>query len=323
MALLDSSTLSLDKEAWEQLAHFAFRPELFFDSWATVRPTNQTNPGSKVTFRKFTDLPVAATPLDEVTDVDPVTTSSSTVSVELKEYGHVVKDTRFHHAVAYIPLNPVVANLLGYNAGVSIDTVVSSVLHAGTNVRYGRAGTPKAEAANRGSITPSHMIDAHMVRVMKSLLTKANVPTFGGYYAASVHPDVSLDLREETGAASWRDPQVYGASQVQIWNGEIGIFEGFRFIESPRAGFLENSGAGSTKADVYQSLFAGQQALAKAVPVVPGFGDQPRIVPGPVTDHLRRFVPMGWYHVVGYTIFREESLWRLETGSSVDTGYSA
>lgn len=323
--LLHTGDLSLDQEAWDRLAYFSYRPELFFDSWATVKPTNQTQPGSQVTFTKFDDLDVATDSLDERTDVDAVTFGDSQITVTIEEYGNVVKNTRFLQATSYIPIDPVVANVLGYNAGESIDSIVRDILYADSNSGFGDINiTRVAEDGDRDDTTPDDTLEAKHVRRARAALRRRHVPTFNGHYAAAIHPDVSVDLREETGAAAWRDPQVYGTSQGRIWNGEIGIFEGVRFIETPRAKVWEGEGAGAedSEADVYGTLFVGQQALAKAVPVVAGFGDQPRIVPGPVTDHLRRFVPLGWYHVVGYGRFREDSMERVESGSSLDEDYS-
>lgn len=318
MTLLQRSSLDFDQEAWDRLAYFALRPELFFDSWATVKPTNQSTPGSVVTFSFVGELAPATTPLTETVDVTPVVYGDSKLSVTLNEYGNVVKDTRFLHATSYIPLNPVTANVLGYNAGVSIDTIVSNVLHGGTNVRYSGGGAARTDVIGTDELT------ARDIRVTVAELRNANVPTFDGLYLSSINPDVAVDLREETGAAAWRDPHVYSKPE-EIWRNEIGAFEGTRFIETPRAVQFADAGGGGvgTKADVYATLIVGQQFLAKAVPVVAGFGPQPRIVPGPVTDNLRRFVPMGWYHLVGYGRFREEALRRIESGSSLDEDYAA
>ena len=60
--------------------------------------------------------------------------------------------------------------------------------------------------------------------------------------------------------------------------------------------------------------------MAKAHSIVDGNGDNPHIVPGPVTDCLRRFLPLGWYHLVGYAIFRQAALRRVESSSSIDDG---
>jgi N4-gp56 family major capsid protein len=146
-------------------------------------------------------------------------------------------------------------------------------------------------------------------------LRKANAATFNGLYMGFIHPDVSYDLRKETGAASWRDPHVY-QDTAGIYNGEIGAFEGVRFIETPRAKIFADAGASST-VDVYCTHIMGRQALAKAHSASDGNGSVPRIVRGPVVDTLARLQPIGWYWLGGYGRFREASLRRIESSSSL------
>jgi hypothetical protein len=62
---------------------------------------------------------------------------------------------------------------------------------------------------------------------------------------------------------------------------------------------------------VFDTLLCGQQAIAEAV------AEEPHIVIGNVTDKLMRFRPMGWYGVLGFARYREEALYRIETGSSI------
>jgi hypothetical protein len=71
------------------------------------------------------------------------------------------------------------------------------------------------------------------------------------------------------------------------------------------------TGGTSATVDVYTTYILGQQALAKAEPI------PPHIVPGPVTDTLMRFVPLGWYTYVGYGQFRSAALNRLDSASSL------
>ena len=63
---------------------------------------------------------------------------------------------------------------------------------------------------------------------------------------------------------------------------------------------------------VFNTYFAGQQALAEAV------AEEPHVVIGPVVDKLMRHRPLGWYGVLGHAIYREEALYRVETSSSID-----
>jgi hypothetical protein len=99
----------------------------------------------------------------------------------------------------------------------------------------------------------------------------------------------------------------------------MGEFEGFRFIETPRAPIFADAGSSTTLTDVYATIFLGRQALAKAWSMTDGNGPDPRVGPGPVVDALRRFVPVGWYYLAGYARFREASIRRVESSSSIGT----
>ena len=64
--------------------------------------------------------------------------------------------------------------------------------------------------------------------------------------------------------------------------------------------------------NVFNTYFAGQQALAEAV------AEEPHVVIGPVVDKLMRHRPLGWYGVLGFGIYRDEALYRVESTSSID-----
>ena len=297
------------------MAYFGLRPELFFDQLADVQSTSATNPGATVTFQLFTEMTAATTALSEAVDVDAVALADTQVSVTLAEYGNAAVTTAKLRATAFLDLDPVVANLIGYNAGLSIDTIASNTANAGTNVRYG------GNATSRTTIDAADTLDAADVRRANAELRGASVATFGGLYAAIIHPDVSYDLRGETGAAAWRDPHTYSQPN-EIWNGEVGAFEGFRFMESPRAGKLVDASDGAGAAgtvDVYQTLFMGRQSIAKGTSTGGGYGRNPIVVLGPVIDKLQRFRTVGWKHFVGYGIFRQEAIRRVESASTIGT----
>jgi N4-gp56 family major capsid protein len=103
----------------------------------------------------------------------------------------------------------------------------------------------------------------------------------------------------------------------EIWTGEIGSFEGIRFIETPRAKVFADAGSSTTLTDVYATLVLGRQGLAKAFSVSDGNGAFPKVIPGPVTDKLRRFVPMSWYWLGTYGRFREAAIRRIESASTI------
>jgi len=312
-----TSSLSVDQTAFDRIAYFALRSELLFDQAADVMPTAQSMPGSAVTFTIFSDLAPATSTLNEVTDVTPTALADSQVTVTLAEYGNAVVTTAKLRGTSFLDVDNSAANIVGYNAGDSIDRVVRDVLAAGSNVAYATGGT--TDPSSRTTVQTEDILAADDVRKQVAKLRAANVATFGGSYMGYIHPDVSFDFRSATDAAGWRTPANY-VNPAGIYNGEIGTFESVRFIETPRAPLFENAsnGSGSTGTiDVYATLIMGRQALAKAHSVTDGNGAMPKIVRGNVTDLLMRLQPLGWYWLGGYGRFREASLRRIESASSI------
>jgi N4-gp56 family major capsid protein len=317
VAITQASSLSVDQAAYDRLAYFALRSELLFDQAADVQATNQAMPGSSVIFTIFADLAAATSTLSETADLTPETMSDSQVTVTLAEYGNTVNTTAKLRGTSFLDVDATAANLIGYNAGISIDTVVQEILAAGTNVAYGGGGS--SDPSSRVTVAAEDIIEANDIRKQTAALRGANVATFNGYYMGYIHPDVSYDLRRETGNASWNAPHV-AVDTANIYNGEIGTFESVRFIETPRAKVFANASNGTSTTgavDVYCTHIMGRQALAKAYSQIDGNGAFAKVVRGPVVDSLMRFNPIGWYWLGGYGRFREASLRRIESSSSI------
>lgn len=314
------SSTNLVQVAYDRMAYFSLRPELYFDQVADVRATNQAMPGKSVIFTIVNDLQIAPNALSETTDVTPVSFSDSQVTVTLNEYGNSMVTSAKLRGTAFVDIDPVVANVIGYNAGVSLDTIARSVLDSGTQVAYGGSATA------RNAVATTDVITSNNIRTARARLRAANVPTFGGSYVGFIHPDVVVDLQNESNSnplLTWRAPHTYSAPN-EIWTGDLGQYEGVRWIETPRAPVFTGAGA-SSSTNVYGTIIVGRQSLAKAHAMADGNGPLPTIVEGPVTDLLRRYVPLGWYWLGGYSIFRQASVYRLETGSALnaDIGASA
>jgi len=311
------SSLSVDQVAFDRLAYFALRSELLFDQAADVQPVQQAMPGTGVTFTIFADIAAATSTLNEVTDVTPVALSDSQVTVTLSEYGNAVVTTAKLRGTAFLDVDSAAANIIGYNAGDSIDQVVREVLAAGTNVVYATGGT--TTPTSRESISTDDILAADDVRKVTAQLRGANVATFDGSYIGFIHPDVSYDFRSATDVAAWRTPANY-VNPEGIYNGEIGKFESVRFVETSRAKVFANASNGTSSTgtiDAYCTHIMGRQALAKAYATQDGNGAVPKIVRGNVTDILMRLQPLGWYWLGGYGRFREASLRRIESASSI------
>lgn len=301
-----SSLNTAGTTAFDKRMYFALRPQLHHDQVATVRPV-PTHQGRYVKFTLRSDLGAATTELTETSDVTAVAMSDSQVQVELKEYGNTINTTAKARGTDYSAVDADAANLIGFNAGISLDTLARDELVGGTNVKFEGQTT-------QGAITASDTYSAASVREVVAGLRGDNVmPFIGTTYIGMIHPDQSVDLRAETGAAGWAEP-ANNSDADRRWQGVVGVFEGVSWIESPRVNLVADGGA--TNVDVYQSLILGQECLAKAFSSSESAA-VPQVRRGPVTDSLMRFHPVGWYWLGGYKRFREAAIRRYETASSI------
>ena len=309
MAYTSTSSVSSDTTAFEQLAYFALRSQPMFEMVADVKSTNQSHPGSAVQFNIYNDLAQATSALTETSDVTAVALGDSTVTVTLAEYGNAVTTTAKLRGTSFLNVDADAANIIGYNMANSIDKVVQDVLVGGSNVAYG------GDATSTATVDATDNLDAGDIRKAVAALRSASAPTMeGGVYVGFIHPDVSYDLREDTAVTDVIQYQIR-QDGAGVRMGSIGTFGGVDFIETPRIDFTADGGASTV--DAYNTVICGKQALAKAHSRGAGFGENPSVVFGPVTDSLRRFQTVGWYHLVGYSRFREASLQRIETSSSI------
>lgn len=290
--------------AYDRVAFFALRANPVFAALATVKPGQVTSPGNPVKFTFWGDLTESTTPLSETVDPDAVALSDSQVTVTPKEYGKAILVTIKIRTDTFLAgFDAGAANIVAWNMTGTLDLLARDALDGGTNVDYITGSTEIAQVA-------TSVITAAEVRKKHAELMGDNVMPIGGdgIFAAEIHPDVSYDLKDETGDGAWISPAQY-VNTDKIYRNEIGQFGGFRFMETSRA--KVNADGGSSTVDTYTTYFHGAEALGQAVSI------PPHMVLGPVTDKFNRFQPLGWYGYLGFDTIREAALRRLISASSI------
>lgn len=322
MAITTTANLSTDIAAHKRLMYYALRPQLYFDPIADVDSTNSTNTGASVSFYFTNDMAAAITPLTEAADITPTTITDSSVTLTLSEYGNAAQSTALMRGTSFLDVMTTMANVLGYNAGLSMDTLAVNVLTAGTQVAYADAGNVAITGtqAARNRLLGTDTFNGSMVRYATAKLRASSVePWMDGMYRGYIHPDAAYDFKGSTGGTNWSDPHIYSAPEA-IFNGVVGAFQGVLWIETPRVPIVADAGDGAGGAgliDAYLNVVVGRQAMAKAFSQSPEYGQQPVWVDTPEIDLLRRFKGAGWKHLVKYGRFREASIVRLESASSI------
>lgn len=243
MADTSTSTLTnLIQTAYDKFVEFELRSEPMFRKFADKRPVDVTNPGATVVFQLHNDLSRVTSALTETADVDAVALNNTNkVQVTVNEYGNAVTTTERLALESLSAIDPAVADMLAYNLRDSLDALVYNVLVNKATGRY--EGTTAADESTVNGVDKTAEATSTLVaadiRKAVAKLRGANVqPKDGAFYVGMLHPDVSYDLRTEaatSGANVWREPHTYTEAGVgNIWSGEVGVYEGVKFIESSR-----------------------------------------------------------------------------------------
>lgn len=221
---------SLVQAAYDRYVEFALRAVPLIRDVADKRPVQQAMPGSSVVFQLYSDLNKATSVLSETVDPDAVGFGNTTsVPVTLNEYGNAALATRKLELFSLSDVDPAIADIIAFNMADSVDEVAQNVLRQGPNVIYG-------DGSSTGTVTSAGVITSADVRkAVAKLRTGKAVPRVDDLYWCGIHPEVSHDLRAETGAGGWREAHVYNESGAgELWPGSIGTYEGAMYVESPR-----------------------------------------------------------------------------------------
>lgn len=223
-------------------------------------PRNNTN---VIKFRKYGNLTAATTPLTEGTTPTGSQLSVTDISATVAQYGDFVTLTDFLQMTTLDPILMETAEILGDQAGDTLDQLARDILVAGTTVQYASTATARNQITAAMKMTAAEVKEA--VRTLKNnkarKVTRMINPTDGyattpvnAAFIGLVHPNTTFDLKGDT---SFIPVEKY-PSQKNVMEYEVGAIDEVRFVESPNCKVF--TGAGSSSADVYVTLILGQNA---------------------------------------------------------------
>lgn len=295
---------------YDRYLEYQLRSRPVFRQLVDKHPVDVTNPGPTVTLSIVNEFSaLATTPLTENVDVSAVSPPDVTrVTVTVNEYGNADLETLKLKQLAFTPVDPAIANVVGKNMIDTLDKLSQTQLDAATNVIGKNATVIKTNLSSftEGSVAATDLFDSAIARDAVALLRRRNAMGRDGAdnFLAVIHPDVAVDIMSDTG---WLSPHQY-VDTSNIYNAEIGSYLGARYLMSPRATIVAD---GAASAKVYRTYFVGAQALVEALVA------REHIVIGPQTDKLRRFFPIGWLYHGGFGIFRQEAIQVARTSASI------
>ena len=314
---------NLVTRAYDKLIETNLRVLPKFREIADKKVGSLTHNGSSIRFQFNTDIAdttVSGATLEETVDKDAVALPATTyIDVAALELGRSVLPVKKINLMSLANIDPWVANAVGFNMTKTLDNAILAKLDAGANIVRVAGGSGAVTnvyetlgtVAAKNTIAPADTIKSAAIRTAVTKMRAQGVQyKAAGMYVSYIHPEVSADLRTETGNNVWRTPHEY-QNAAPLYGGETGSWEGVRFIETANATSSQSgTGSSTTQTRVYNTYVVGAQALAEAVWKEPGMEI------GVVQDRFNRFNPVGWYGIINWALYRTPALVRIESAAS-------
>jgi len=265
------------------------------------------NNGKIIDFRKFSPLAVATDPLTEgalFTDLKEL--SMSNITAQIAQYGDAVGFSDLVSTTTYDPVLTEATELLGEQAGETLDELVRDVMVLGTNVQYASTATSRVTVGAAMVMTVAEIREAVLtLRINRSRKIM-------GDWQAIVHPRTSYDIQGTSEWVTANNEQQTG----RVFDGSLGKLYGVKFWESDKAKVYADEGVGGT-VDVYISMFVAKDAFG----VVNLAGHNLRSIYKPLgsagtADPLEQQQTMGWKAAMVTKILDDSFMVRLEHSTS-------
>jgi N4-gp56 family major capsid protein len=188
------------------------------------------------------------------------------VTATVKYYGDYVTLTDVLILETYDPILTETADILGEQAGLSLDTMLRDIMAAGTTIQYA------STAVSDGTVTAAMKLtrdevkqavrtlrgnNAKVITKMIDPSTGYNTVPVGNSYVGIVSEDSAFDLDDATG---WIPVEKY-PNKSNVMPDEIGALGNVRFVMSTNAYVATGLGAGGV--DVHYTIILGQNAVAQ------------------------------------------------------------
>ncbi|MBR1659003.1 MAG: N4-gp56 family major capsid protein [Oscillospiraceae bacterium] len=218
-----------NKTFWDRALIVLAAPELIHDQFAQQRDIPNNN-GKTIEFRQFDPLPEITTPLVEGVTPDGQSLTVTSTTATVSQYGGYVTTSDILDMTALDPIVNEATKLIARQAGETLDTITRDIINAGTNVMYAGGAASRAALAYTSDDSNNNLTVLDVKKAVRAL-KRQDAPTIRGNYVAIIHPDVAFDLKNDP---EWLAPKQY-VDPENIYNGEIGMLYGVRFIENNRA----------------------------------------------------------------------------------------
>ena len=293
-------------------------PYLVHNQFAQVRDIPANSGTDTIKFRQYGSLSAQTTALTEGVTPSGSTLSVTDITATVLDYGDYLTFSDKVQIETADPLLVEAAEVLGEQAGNSLDQLCRDVIAAGTTVQYASTATATNEITAAMTLTRDEVREAvrtlrgNNARPITSIInpsTGYNTVPVGASYFGIISEDTAYDLENAVGFI----PVEKYPNKSKVLENEVGSLANVRFIWTTNAKVKEGAGADSN--DVHCTLIFGKNAYAQTR--IGGHALQNIVKPlgsAGSADPLNQRSTSGWKASYVAKILNENFIVRIEHG---------
>lgn len=217
----------------------AARPLLVHLRWAQVRDLPRNQSGA-IRFRRYDLLTAATTALSEGITPSGSQLSITNVDATVAQYGDFVTLTDYLQFTTLDPILTETADLLGQQAGNTLDQIARDVMVAGSTIQYASTSTTTDTVSSSMKLTRQEVReavrtlqgnDARKITRMMNATDGFNTSPINAAFIGIISHSTLYDLKNETG---WIPVEEY-ANPKDAMEGEVGALDDVRFVMTTNA----------------------------------------------------------------------------------------
>lgn len=241
-------------------------PAFIHNRFCQVRDIPANSGTNVIKFRKYGALTAQTTALSEGVTPTGSQLSVTDITATVKYYGDYVTITDVVQTETYDPVLTEAAEVLGEQAGDSLDQLCRDIMAAGTTIQWASTATADNEVTAAMKLTRDEIRQAvrtlrgNNAKVITNMIdpsTGYSTIPVGKSYIGIVSEDSAYDLEDATGFI----PVEKYPSQANVMPDEIGACANVRFIMTTNAYQLATAGLNSNP--VHYTIILGKNAVAQ------------------------------------------------------------
>lgn len=244
------------------------------------------NRGDTFNWTVYGDLTNSGRKLTETENIPETNAPASTGTLVIEEFGNSVPFSSKYDDLSEHPVTQIIEKQLKDDCNKTLDKEAYNTFNdgklqavggSGGQVTLSENGTPSG--SNGQQLTSAH------VRTIVDIMAERNIPTWNGSdYCAIARPSTLRPLKNDLESIRQYTGEGYG----QITNGEVGRYEGVKFIQATS---VPSEGWNSGKSDA--AFFFGSDVAVEGVAI-------PEEVRGRLRSDFGRKGGVAWYYLGGF-----------------------